>query len=61
VNALNTNFLEEAIGHYAESLGNLVVFTLSDDTGFAGKTVEIDVDGVAASEADFDIGADCQL
>ena len=62
VNALNTNFLEEAINSYADSLGNLVVFTLSPATGFADKTVEIDVDGATASEvAPFDIGAGCQV
>jgi hypothetical protein len=62
VNALNTNFLEEAIGPYAESLGNLVVFTLSPDTGFAGKTVEISAGGEAASAVEpFDIDASCQL
>ena len=62
VNALNTNFLEEAINSYADSLGNLVVFTLSPATRFADMTVEIDVDGATASEvAPFDIGAGCQV
>ena len=62
VNALNTNFLEEAITSFAESLGNLVVFTVSPDTLFAGKTVVIDVGGVTASAVEpFDIDGTCQL
>jgi len=62
VNALNTNFLEEAIKPYAESLGNLVVFTVSPDTLFSGKTVAIDVGGITASEVEpFDIDGTCQM
>ena len=62
VNALNTNFLEEAIKPYAESLGNLVVFTVSPGTGFANETVTIDVDGISASEVEpFDIDGGCQI
>ncbi|MDH3970963.1 MAG: hypothetical protein OEU63_02200, partial [Gammaproteobacteria bacterium] len=61
VNALNASFLEAAITSFAESLGNLVVFTLSRDTLFAEETVRIEVDSVGASEAKpFDIPADCQ-
>jgi hypothetical protein len=61
VNALNASFLESAITSFAESLGNLVVFTLSRDTLFAEETVRIEVDSVGASEAKpFDIPADCQ-
>jgi hypothetical protein len=61
-NTLNANFLEAAITPFAESLGNLVVFTLSKDTLFADKTVEISVDGTAASAvAPFDIPAECQV
>ena len=62
VNALNTNFLEAAIGPYAESLGNLVVFTLKPATLFADKVVTIEVDGLSASEiAPFDIDGGCQI
>ena len=61
VNALNTNFLEEAIKPYAESLGNLVVFTVSSDTEFDGKMVTIEVGGVSASEVEpFNIDGSCQ-
>ena len=61
VNALNASFLEAAITPFAESLGNLVVFTLYQDTLFAEETVRIEVDNVGASEAKpFDIPADCQ-
>ena len=61
VNALNTNFLEEAIKPYAESLGNLAVFTVSSDTQFDGKMVTIEVGGVSASEVEpFNIDGSCQ-
>ena len=61
VNALNTNFLEEAIKPYAESLGNLVVFTISSDTEFDGKMVSIDAGGITASEVEpFNIDGTCQ-
>ena len=60
--ALNTNFLRPAMEPFSESLGNLVVFTLSDDTGFAGKTVRIEVDGLWREAVEpFDIDGDCQL
>lgn len=62
VNALNTNFLEAAIGPYADSLGNLVVFTVSPGTLFANETVTIDVGGISASEVEpFDIDGGCQI
>jgi len=62
VNALNASFLEAVITPFAESLGNLVVFTLYQDTLFAEETVRIEVDNVGASEAKpFDIPADCQI
>ena len=62
VNTLNSSFLEAAITPFAESLGNLVVFTLYQDTLFAEETVRIEVDNVGASEAKpFDIPADCQI
>ena len=61
VNALNTSFLEEAIKPYAESLDSLVVFTISPDTLFAGKTVAINAGGLTASEVEpFDIDGTCQ-
>lgn len=61
-NALNTNFLAEAVGPYADSLGELVVFTLAPATLFAGKTVQIDVGTASASEVEpFDLGAGCQV
>jgi hypothetical protein len=61
VNALNSSFLEAVLTPFAESLGNLVVFTLSKDTLFAEETVRIEVDNIGASEAKpFDIPADCQ-
>ena len=57
---VNSNFLAEAIGPYAESLGNLVVFTISPVTN-ANETVKITVNGVAASEsAPFGVDASCQ-
>ena len=46
VNALNASFLEAAITPFAESLGNLVVFTVYKETNFAGTTVSIEVDGL---------------
>jgi hypothetical protein len=58
---VNSNFLAEAIGPYAESLGNLVVFTVFpvDDVS---ETVEITVNRVAASEsAPFGVDASCQV
>ena len=62
VNALNTNFLEEAIKPYAASLGNLAVFTVSPDTEFANSTVTINVGGTTASEVEpFDIDGSCQI
>jgi len=60
--ALNTNFLQAAMEPYAKSLGNLVVFTLSPDTGFDGKTVRIEVDGLGRDAVEpFDIDGNCQL
>ena len=60
--ALNTNFLQAAMGPYAESLGNLVVFTLPSDTLFNGKTVRIEVDGLGRDAVEpFDIDGNCQL
>ena len=57
---VNSNFLAEAIGPYAESLGNLVVFTISPVTN-ANETVVITVNSVAASEsAPFGSDASCQ-
>jgi hypothetical protein len=62
VNALNASFLEAAITPFAESLGNLVVFTLSQDTLFADRIVTIEVDNLAASaEKPFNIPAGCQV
>jgi hypothetical protein len=59
--ALNTNFLQAAMEPYAKSLGNLVVFTLSPDTGFDGKTVRIEVDGLGRDAVEpFDIDGTCQ-
>jgi hypothetical protein len=58
---VNSNFLAEAIGPYAESLGNLVVFTVSP-VNDANETVEITVNRVAASEsAPFGVDASCQV
>jgi hypothetical protein len=57
---VNSNFLAEAIGPYAESLGNLVVFTVSI-VNDPNETVEITVNRVAASEsAPFGVDASCQ-
>jgi hypothetical protein len=62
VNALNASFLQAAITPFAESLGNLVVFTLSKDTLFADRIVTIEVDNLAASAAKpFNIPAGCQV
>ena len=62
VNALNASFLEAAITPFARSLGNLVVFTLNNETNFAGTTVRIEVDSLAASATEpFDIDGDCQI
>ena len=66
IQALNTNFLRPAMEPYAESLGNLVVFTLSSDTGFNGKTVRIEVDGLwrdateTAYNNSFDTDGNCE-
>lgn len=58
---VNSNFLAEAIGPYAKSLGNLAVFTISPVTN-ANETVEITVNRVAASEtAPFGVDANCQF
>lgn len=60
VTTVNSSFLAEAIGPYTESLKNMVVFTLLPATGFAGKTVEIDVGGVTASESEpFNLDVSC--
>ena len=62
VNALNASFLEATITPFAESLGNLVVFTLNKETNFADKTVRIEVDSLAASASEpFDIDGSCQI
>ena len=62
VNALNASFLEAAITPFAESLGNLVVFTVYKETNFAGTTVSIEVDGLTASATEpFDIDGGCQI
>ena len=62
VNALNASFLEAAITPFAKSLGNLVVFTLNKETNFAGTTVRIEVDSLAASATEpFDIDGGCQI
>jgi len=62
VNALNASFLEAAITPFAESLGNLVVFTLYKHTNFAGTTVRIEVDSLGASATEpFDIDGGCQI
>ena len=62
VNALNASFLEAAITPFAESLGNLVVFTVYKETNFAGTTVSIEVDSLTASAVEpFDIDAGCQI
>jgi len=62
VNALNTNFLEAAITSYAESLHNLVVFTLTPATGFRNSEVKIEVDGFSASATEpFNIDGGCQI
>jgi len=62
VQALNTSFLQDVMRPYSESLGNLVVFTLSSDTGFANKTVRIEVDNLGRETAQpFDIYSGCQV
>jgi len=62
VNALNASFLEAAITPFAESLGNLVVFTVYKETNFAGTTVSIEVDSLTASAVEpFDIDGGCQI
>ena len=65
IQALNTNFLRPAMEPYAESLGNLVVFNLSAGTGFAGKTVRIEVDNLGREATEymgsFDFDGNCQL
>ena len=62
VNALNASFLEGTITPFAESLGNLVVFTLSKDTLFADEVVTIEVDNLARdSKKPFDIPPGCQV
>jgi len=65
VNALNTNFLEAAIIPYAESLSNMVVFTLLPHTDFLNLppdgSVRIEVDGLEANAVTpFDIDGNCQ-
>jgi hypothetical protein len=62
VNGLNASFLEAAITPFAKSLGNLVVFTLNKETNFAGTTVRVEVDSLAASATEpFDIDGGCQI
>ena len=62
VNALNASFLEGSILPFAESLGNLVVFTLSKDTLFADEVVTIEVDNLARdAKKPFDIPPGCQV
>jgi len=61
IETVNSNFLAEAIGPYAESLSNLVVFKVSNINN-VNETVEITVNRVAASEsAPFGVDASCQL
>jgi hypothetical protein len=62
VNALNASFLEAAITPFAQSLGNLVVFTVKAHTNFANGEVKIEVDQLPASEMPpFDIDGSCQI
>ena len=62
VNALNASFLEAAIASFAESLGNLVVFTVYKDTNFAGTIVSIEVDSLGANAMEpFNIDGGCQI
>ena len=62
IQALNTNFIRPAMEPYVKSLGNLVVFTLSSDTGFEGSIVRIEVDGLGRDAVEpFDIDGNCQL
>ena len=66
VQALNTNFLRPAMQPYAESLGHLVVFTLSSDTNFEDTTVRIEVNGLGrdatetAYNGSFDTDGNCE-
>jgi len=62
VNALNASFLEAAVMPFAESLGNLVVFTLKRHTLFENEIVRIEVDNLAKdAEKPFDIDGGCQV
>ena len=63
VNGLNASFLKAAITPFAQSLGNLVVFTLSPaNIPFAEEIVTIEVDNLARdAKKPFDIPPDCQV